>query len=313
MCECLNIPLFAATHSIVGATLGFSLVVKGFEGVQWGKMLFIVGSWFVSPCLAGAVSASLFCAVRYFIIDRDDPIEPGLTALPVIYGVTCAINILVVTWDGSALLQLDRIPIWGAIVISIVVGLVTLVIVRAWVVPWQRNRIQKSAAPAKTEESNNSLPAADGNGTTDRAIAESPKPNGSLNGGVATPSTIALLSPEAGGGSPVQPSVMELDERGEKQCICAASDDPTKSCVCQLSVTSSPDEEIIDDRHRPRFDSVSGLLTRLTHRSKKQRRADLPPAPADHPATKQLFGFVQVLTAAFASFAHGGNDVRYDT
>ena len=31
----------------------------------------------------------------------------------------------------------------------------------------------------------------------------------------------------------------------------------------------------------------------------------------DEPKTGKLFGFLQILTAAFGAFAHGGNDVRY--
>lgn len=31
----------------------------------------------------------------------------------------------------------------------------------------------------------------------------------------------------------------------------------------------------------------------------------------DEPKTGKLFGFLQILTASFGAFAHGGNDVRY--
>ena len=33
---------------------------------------------------------------------------------------------------------------------------------------------------------------------------------------------------------------------------------------------------------------------------------------ADEPKTGKLFKFLQILTASFGAFAHGGNDVRYE-
>ena len=36
-------------------------------------------------------------------------------------------------------------------------------------------------------------------------------------------------------------------------------------------------------------------------------------AIVDEPKIGRLFSFLQILTASFGAFAHGGNDVRYDT
>jgi len=32
----------------------------------------------------------------------------------------------------------------------------------------------------------------------------------------------------------------------------------------------------------------------------------------DEPMTGRLFAFLQIMTACFGAFAHGGNDVRYE-
>jgi len=79
----------SGTHSIVGATVGFALVAKGSQSIQWevfgkiGKYLSIKifekkktnlfslgGSWFISPALAGGISIGFFIIIRILILER---------------------------------------------------------------------------------------------------------------------------------------------------------------------------------------------------------------------------------------------------
>lgn len=60
----------SGTHSIVGATVGFSLVAKGFSGVRWEQLALIVASWFASPVLSAFVSIMLFFSVQRFILNK---------------------------------------------------------------------------------------------------------------------------------------------------------------------------------------------------------------------------------------------------
>ena len=43
----------------------------------------------------------------------------------------------------------------------------------------------------------------------------------------------------------------------------------------------------------------------------QQKRMIARESVKDKPETVALFSFLQILTAVFGSFAHGGNDVRY--
>lgn len=56
----------STTHAIVGAVLGMTIVGAGTACVKWGYpgLLTIVASWFVSPLLAGVLSASMHLAIQ---------------------------------------------------------------------------------------------------------------------------------------------------------------------------------------------------------------------------------------------------------
>ena len=53
---------------------------------------------------------------------------------------------------------------------------------------------------------------------------------------------------------------------------------------------------------------AGGALKRLKSPVNKEQRSKIN----DDPYSAQLFKYLQILTAAFGSFAHGGNDVRLD-
>lgn len=131
----------SGTHSIVGATIGFSLVARGTKGVQWTALGKIVASWFVSPILSGLISAALYIVIRKLILRKAVPLEYGLRALPIFYSITLMVNIFSIVLDGPKLLGLDLIPWWGAIILSFALGVVLGLVVHFVVVPRLRRSI----------------------------------------------------------------------------------------------------------------------------------------------------------------------------
>ncbi|KAG4072086.1 hypothetical protein HA402_015585 [Bradysia odoriphaga] len=131
----------SGTHSIVGSTIGFSLVARGTQGLHWWTLGKIVGSWFISPVLSGVTSVTLFACVRRFILNTANPLKAGLFALPIFYGVTLFVNVFSIVHDGPELLYMNNIPTWLAFVASSIVGLVTAILVQLFIVPWQRRKI----------------------------------------------------------------------------------------------------------------------------------------------------------------------------
>ena len=73
----------STTHSIVGAIIGFASVGVGMEYVHWDQVGGIVGSWVVTPVLAGIIAFLLFMSAQRLIFDTDKPIEAAKKFVPV--------------------------------------------------------------------------------------------------------------------------------------------------------------------------------------------------------------------------------------
>ncbi|KAG8574575.1 hypothetical protein GDO81_009230 [Engystomops pustulosus] len=146
----LKLPI-SGTHCIVGATIGFSLVAKGQEGVKWTELLRIVLSWFISPLLSGIMSALLFFLVRMFILRKPDPVPNGLRALPVFYACTIGINLFSIMYTGAPLLGFDKIPLWGIILISVGCSVICALVVWFFICPRMKKKIEREIKSSPSE------------------------------------------------------------------------------------------------------------------------------------------------------------------
>ncbi|XP_060643572.2 sodium-dependent phosphate transporter 1 [Anolis sagrei] len=146
----LKLPI-SGTHCIVGATIGFSLVAKGQEGVKWSELLKVVLSWFISPLLSGIMSAVLFFLVRKFILSKVDPVPNGLRALPVFYACTIGINLFSIMFSGAPLLGFDKLPLWGIVLISAGSAVVCALVVWFFVCPRMKKKIEKEIKSSPSE------------------------------------------------------------------------------------------------------------------------------------------------------------------
>lgn len=221
----LKLPV-SGTHSIVGATLGFSIVVNGLKGIGWVKLAMIAASWFISPVMSGLVSCGLFLLIDYLVLKKDKPLEPGLRLLPIFYACTLAVNMFSVFYEGSELLHFDKIPLYGTFILTIGPSIIIAILVRIFIVPRQRTKILKKCA--NDEEAGQEL--------------------------------TSRITP---------PNSIEDDEENN------------------IKVLPKETDEIDAEKKR--------------EKAREQVK--------DKPETAGLFSFLQILTAVFGSFAHGGNDV----
>ncbi len=81
----------STSHSIVGGMIGFGITAAGLNAVNWGKMLFIVASWFVSPFLGGALSFLMFKYISKTILRKKRPFAAVKQIAPILIGMTLLI------------------------------------------------------------------------------------------------------------------------------------------------------------------------------------------------------------------------------
>ncbi|WP_371186412.1 inorganic phosphate transporter [Thalassotalea maritima] len=117
----------STTHSIVGALIGFSAVGVSMDAVVWGKVGGIVGSWIVTPLIAGVFSFIIFNSAQKLIFDTDKPLEKARTWVPVYMFLAGFVLSLVTIKKGLKHVGLDLGTAEGfmwAIAVAIVVALV---------------------------------------------------------------------------------------------------------------------------------------------------------------------------------------------
>ncbi|KAI6218991.1 Phosphate transporter [Aphelenchoides fujianensis] len=113
----------SSSHSIVGATIGFSVACKGFVGIDWWIVFRIVGSWIISPLFSAVISGSLYILVDLLVLRRKNPVKSGLQYLPFFYFFTIAFNVFNVVFQGSKVLGLENVKLEWALLIACLSGL----------------------------------------------------------------------------------------------------------------------------------------------------------------------------------------------
>ncbi|TRY68030.1 hypothetical protein DNTS_003621 [Danionella cerebrum] len=348
----LKLPI-SGTHCIVGATIGFSLVARGQEGVKWLELLRIVASWFLSPLLSGIMSAVLFYFVRMFILQKKDPVPNGLRALPFFYAVTMGINLFSIMFTGAPMLGFDKLPWWGVLLISIGFGMFTAIFVWFAVCPRLKKKIEFSEErrvtfdigdsddvdqkDSKDSESGNAQKMAHVHFTTGPAHIPS---NGysqyhtvHKDSGLYKDLLHKLHLAKVGdcmGETGDRPIRRNNSYTSYTMAIIGMHGDfKPKESDFRASEDGDKEKASVQERKRIRMDSYTSYCNAVAENGTPEGVGDAEVtlemvdedagsssssleedrADADKPEVSMLFQFLQILTACFGSFAHGGNDV----
>ena len=117
----LGLPV-STTHSIIGAIVGFGLLVGGISAVNWGKLGSVVLSWFISPFVGGAVAFLTFTFIKRTVLSSWNPVRAARRVVPILFFPVVAVLVLALVYKGLKNLHLD-ISFPKAVLLATVVGI----------------------------------------------------------------------------------------------------------------------------------------------------------------------------------------------
>eukprot|EP00245_Coleochaete_scutata_P015149 TRINITY_DN663_c0_g1_i1.p1 TRINITY_DN663_c0_g1~~TRINITY_DN663_c0_g1_i1.p1 ORF type:complete len:648 (-),score=96.18 TRINITY_DN663_c0_g1_i1:684-2627(-) len=147
----------SATHSIIGAIIGFALAYDGKSAVNWALkddgavppykgVVPIIVSWFFSPVLTGLAAAAIFLICRTLVLRRERSWIMALWVLPIAVFATSFINIYFVFTKGAKKTLAkndnswtDKTSAWVSAVCAAGLTLLTVIAV----IPWLRSKLNK--------------------------------------------------------------------------------------------------------------------------------------------------------------------------
>ncbi|VDM97217.1 unnamed protein product [Thelazia callipaeda] len=269
----LKLPV-STTHSIVGATLGYSLLARGTRGIRWNPVIRIFMSWFISPLLSGLVSIAFYLFIDHAVLRREFPLRCGLILLPIFYFICVAVNIFAVMYNGSEFLGFNKLPTWVVLVTTFIIAAAVALLVYFIMVPRLKERIleENKSVGMELKESKHVFLG-----------------------------THSLLHYQNG-----KHQTLKLNNYLERPLIRTSNKLFNQENAPKIGKEVEmvlKNQQTIDNEHH---DFGTGAVPKTT---KKVLSTFFRSSKSEDPEVSQLFSFLQVLTACFVGFAHGGNDV----
>ncbi|MCH7471877.1 inorganic phosphate transporter [bacterium] len=130
----------STTHSIVGAVIGFGVVLGGWRAIEWGTVGNIALSWIVSP-ISGAILAIITYQLLVLPIYRSrDPSRQLRRIVPLSSGLVFFLLTMAMVYKGLKNLHLDM-ELGRALVLACAVGIIAALIAHILFSARQRNAV----------------------------------------------------------------------------------------------------------------------------------------------------------------------------
>ncbi|KAI8578098.1 hypothetical protein K450DRAFT_211996 [Umbelopsis ramanniana AG] len=274
----------STTHSVVGAMIGVGVAGFGFGAVDWGwsGVGSIIASWVISPICAGIVTAIILFITQQLVLKSDNSFKRGLIALPFYFFVTLAINVFYIVYKGSPGLNLSKLPLGS--VFGITFGISGGIFLFCWffLKPFLKRRL------------------GDGEPLKWYHVFFIPLVSKREKAEVEAPS---IEAPTEHGPDSIQEAPNEKTDESQEDYVATEEENATDNAD---SKDSRPKQLLKKGLDRFKAKMKKGIEDD-THDEKLQQIHDN--AQKYENRTERLFSVLQVMTACFASFAHGSNDV----
>ncbi|KAL1837289.1 hypothetical protein VTJ49DRAFT_4055 [Mycothermus thermophilus] len=137
----LGMPV-STTHSIMGGVIGMGVASVGADGIQWvGKggalnagVTQVFLAWIIAPGLAGAFAAIIFLVTKYTVMVRSNPAVWALRVIPFYFALTAALICMLLLWKGGGYKITLTDPEIAGTIVGVGAGFGLLVSVT--LVPW---------------------------------------------------------------------------------------------------------------------------------------------------------------------------------
>ncbi|KAJ2369085.1 hypothetical protein H4S01_001213 [Coemansia sp. RSA 2610] len=272
----------SSTHALVAGISGAGIAAFGGGAVKWGYdgMAKIITSWFVSPIVAGVITAIIYLPTRYFILESPDSFKRGIRAIPVYFFCTALIGSFYIIYKAVPSDKSSNLST-GAIV-GISFGVAGALTAFAWFffVPWIKRRIV-----GKENLRWYHLPAV-------HFVKHRPMPS------PTEPDTDTPRELESG-------SIAEIQDKADvasRKC-----DDLDADATADSEIDTTP--WYIKGLRYIKYLALRGMKQDVKNLDNKKLSNVHNAAKKFDDETEHLFSFLQILTACLASFAHGSNDV----
>lgn len=117
----------STTHAIVGAIVGFGIIVGGIDSIYWENIFFIGSSWVISPLFGGILAYNLFGFIRQRIFFAHHPLHAAKKLMPYLVFVVFIFLTLFLVLNGLDKFIPDISPIQAGLISLVVASVASMI------------------------------------------------------------------------------------------------------------------------------------------------------------------------------------------